>query len=159
MTGPILSGLLFSLSVILLSFFKPGSCRVFIGFFFIISGAVVNLTLIIIRPFFVYQYGMTARLELYRDFTERVIGVNPILFGVLLILFELTVGMMILGKKRWVTGGLLLASLFMVILIPLQAYRFAWALSVPSLLFLMRGNYGKSLIDMVRERREGAKTD
>ncbi|MBN2659493.1 MAG: hypothetical protein JXR86_20720 [Spirochaetales bacterium] len=154
MTGPILTGLLFSITVFLLSFYRPGSCRIFVGVFFLFSGAAVNFAIIVIRPYFIYQYGMTARLEFYRAFTERIIGINPILFGVLLILFELSVGAMILGKNRWVKAGLFLASLFMILLIPLQDYRFAWALSVPSLLYLTTRNYGKSVYEMAREKRE-----
>jgi len=153
MTGPIFTGLLFSTVVILLSYYNPESCRVVIGMFFLISGAVFNFASIIVRPFFVYQHGMTAHFALYRDFTEKIIGMNPILFGIMLILFQLAVGLMILGKDRWVNRGLFIASLFMIMLIPLHQYRFSLALCVPSLIYLMGKNDGKSFFDMINEMK------
>lgn len=157
MIGPVLTGLVFSAAVILLSLYKPEFSRIFMGFFFLLMGGGVNLPFIITQPYFVYQYGMTSRFFLYRNLTESVIGLNPVLFGVLLIVFEISVGILLLSRKGGVRAGLVLASLFILILVPVQSPQAAWAVSVPALLYLLKRDFPASFPEMLKERREGRK--
>lgn len=150
MAGPIITGLVFSALIILLSLYKPEICRIFLGFFFICMGLGVNLPFVVTRPFFVYEYGMGAWLPLFRTLTESIIGLNPQLFGVFLILFEVFVGLALLGKNRWVSMGIFLASLFILLLIPLYYSQIAWAVSIAGILLLLRKKYENNVLEMIR---------
>lgn len=151
MLGPILTGIIFSAIVILLCIFKPEAGRCFLGFFFLLMALGINIPYIITQPYFVYQYGMSSQFPLYRDLTESIIGLNPILFGVLLIVFEVTVGLSLLGRRNWVKAGLLLSSLFILLLVPIQYPQIAWALCVPVVLKRMKREYERNVIELIRD--------
>lgn len=157
MIGPIITGLVFSAMVILLSIFKPEGCRILLGFFFIIMGLGVNLTFFLTQPYYVYEYGMGAWMPFIRGLTESIIGLNPVLFGVLLIVFEVLVGLSLLASKNWVSLGIFMASLFILILIPLYYSQIAWAVSVVGVLLLLRNKYEKTFVDLIRSRIEKVK--
>jgi len=152
MIGPIISGLVFSTLIIILSVFKPNACRIFLGFFFLAMGLGVNLYFVINQPYFVFEYGMGAWLPLYRALTESIIGLNPVLFGVLLIIFEVLVGLALLGKKNRVSLGIFSASLFILLLIPLYYSQIAWSFSVVGILFLLRNKYENNVLEMIRAK-------
>jgi hypothetical protein len=141
MAGPIITGLIFSTIVIILSMYKPNICRVFLGIFFIAMGLGVNVSYLITQPFFVYEYGMGAWMPLFRNLTESIIGINPKLFGILLIVFETLTGLLLMGKGIWVKLGIFTASLFILMLIPLYYSQIAWAVSVFGILYLLRLDY------------------
>ena len=152
MIGPIITGLVFSGLIILLSIFKPEGCRIFLGFFFIVMGLGVNLSFVITQPFFVYEYGMGAWLPLFRSLTESIIGLNPVLFGVLLIIFEVLVGVALLGKNNWVNLGILFASAFILFLIPLYYSQIAWSFSVVGVLLLLRKKYENNVLEIFKTK-------
>lgn len=153
MTGPVISGLIFSALIIFLCLFRPEAGRIFLGFFFILMGLGVNLSFIISQPYFVYEYGMSAWLPLYRTLTESIIGMNPVLFGVLLIIFEVSVGLMLLGKGKWTKAGILLASLFILILIPIYLSQIAWALNIPVLLMLLKRDFDRNVFEVIKRKK------
>jgi len=62
----------------------------------------------------VFDYGKDAWLPLYQILTKTVIGLNPWLFGLLLILFEVTMGILILAKEFLVKIGLIGTMLFVL---------------------------------------------
>lgn len=154
MIGPVVSGLIFSSVIIILSIFKPDVCRFFLGFFFIVMGLGVNLTFVITQPYFVYQYGMSAWVPLFRDLTESVIGLNPVLFGVLLIIFEVLTGLVLLGKGFRPYLGIISASVFILMLVPLYYSQIAWASCVPGILLLLRKKYEKNIIEIISDKRK-----
>lgn len=156
MIGLIISGLIFSTSIIVLSISKPEGCRIFLGISFLLLGLVVNLSLVFTQPFFVYEFGMVAWLPLFRSLTESFIGLNPILFGVFFIVFEVLVGLALLSKKNWVYAGIFLASLFILILTPLYYSQIAWSLSLFGVLPLLRKKYDNNVVDIIRLRHKKA---
>lgn len=152
MAGPLISGLLFSAIVILLSIIKPDMCRVFLGFFFVVMGFFVNLSCFLTQPFFVYEYGMGAWLPLYREITESVIGLNPRLFAIMLMVSETIMGLFLLYKGWFVKVGITAISLFGLILIPFNYSQIAWALSLIGAVFLLRKNYEMTFIEIIQKK-------
>jgi hypothetical protein len=151
MNGLILAGLCFTSIVIFFSYTKPDICRIILGLFFLFIGGVVSTPLIIMKPFYAYQMGMTAIFPYYRIFTEKIIGLNPILFGVFLILLELGVGIMLLSKQETVKGGLALGALLLAFLLPVGGALSTWTLSFPFLFYLMKGHYESSILDRLNK--------
>lgn len=150
--GPIITGLIFSAVIIFLSIYKPEGCRIVLGFLFIFMGLGVNLNFIITQPYFVYEFGMGAWVPVFRILTESIVGLNPVLCGVLLILFEVLIGFALLGSKHWVSLGIYLASFFILILIPLYYSQIAWAVSVVGVLLLLRKKYEVNFLDLFRSK-------
>ena len=98
MISQIIVGIAYSLLVILLCFLKPNGGRIFLGFFFIVMGMGVNLTFVLVSPNFVADYGMNAWFPLYRTLTKLIIAPYPVAFGILLIVFEVGMGILLLSK-------------------------------------------------------------
>jgi len=152
MTGPVIVGIIYSVTVIILCFLKPTAGRIFLGIFFIIMGLGVNLTFLLTNPTFVFDYGKEAWLSLYQFLTKTIIGLNPPLFGIFLILFEVTTGLFILAKKYLVKIGLIGTMVFVLLLVPTHPEQIVWAISIAGNIFLLTRNFDISLIDMIIKR-------
>jgi len=152
MIGPIITGLVFSALVILLSVFRPNTSRIFLGFFIMAMGLGVNLAFVITQPYFVFEYGMGAWLPLFRNLTESIIGLNPKLFGVFLVIFEVLIGFSLLAKGIWVKVGIIGISLFILMLVPLYYSQIAWAISLIGILYLLKNQYDQSILDIIKAK-------
>ncbi len=107
MIGPIIAGIVFSLLVIVLSFVKPNAGRIFLGIFFVAMGLGVNIAFLLTDPIYIVTYGRGAWLPLYRTLTESIITFNPSLFAILLIVFEVAMGLLMLSRGAGVKVGLI----------------------------------------------------
>ncbi|MBI9097531.1 MAG: hypothetical protein JEY91_03585 [Spirochaetaceae bacterium] len=159
MIGPIISGLVFSAVIIILSIYRTNACRIFLGLFFIVMALGVNLPFVVTQPYFVYEYGMGAWFSYYRVLTESIIGLNPKLFGVILISFELVTGLLLLGKDSRVKIGIFLSSGFILILVPLYYSQIAWAISIPGILLLLRKNYRQNMVEILSVKLKKRQSD
>lgn len=152
MTGPIIVGSIYSLFVIVLSLWKPQVGRFFLGFFFLAMGIGVNLTFVLTSPGFVVDYGRGSWVPVIVNLTDSIIAPNPILFGVLLIVFEATMGVMLLSRGNWVKGGLIGSMAFVLGLILLHPAQIVWAVSVVANLFLLNKKADLGFIGILRRR-------
>jgi hypothetical protein len=62
----------------------------------------VNGPSILATPQGYVDYLSNSLLPLYRDLTAVTVAFNPIPYGLVLMLFEIAVGVLILSKGRWV---------------------------------------------------------
>lgn len=152
MAGPIITGLLFSLFLIIFSWKKPNGARIFLGIFFIIMGLGINVPFLLIKPNFIAEYGQGAWFPLYRTLTDLIIKPYPYLFGILLICFEITMGVLLLGKKKSVKIGLIGTMLFIIMLSPLYKSQLAWTISIIGHIFLLKKEFNTSFIELIRKR-------
>ncbi len=152
MAGPIITGLAFSATVIFLSFWRPNTGRIVLGFFFIVMGLGINLTFVLTNPNFIAEYGSSAWLPLYRILTERIIAVNPLLFGILLIIFEIIMGCFLLSKGIWVKLGLIGTMIFVLMLVPIALEQIVWAAVIVANIYLLTKNFDTSFPTMLRAR-------
>jgi hypothetical protein len=155
--GPIVAGIIYSLLVIVLSFSKPNAARLFLGFFFLAMGLGVNLSFLLTQPSFVYDYGKNAWLPLYRTLSDHVIAPVPMVFSILLILFEITMGIFLLSRGRWVKAGLVGVTVFVLALIPINIMQGLWALSVVGTIYLLTRRFDMGLLGIVKNRKRRVK--
>jgi hypothetical protein len=157
MIGPIVVGSVYSLLVIVLSVLKPNAGRIGLGIFFLAMGLGVNLTMALTQPTFVLEYGSGAWLPLYRTLTERIIGSAPLLFGVLLIGFEVSMGILLLTRGTGVKIGLVGTMVFVLALVPIALPQIAWAGSIAGHVYLLTRRFDSDVVELLRERRRRGK--
>lgn len=152
MVGPIVVGVVYSLFVIVLSLLRPNAGRIFLGIFFIAMAIGVNVTFLLTQPDFVLNYGREAWLPLYRTLTESVIALSPTAFGILLILFEVAMGLFLLSKGVWVKVGLIGTMMFVLALVPIHIAQIAWAGSVVANVYLLTKSFDTAFVTMICKR-------
>jgi hypothetical protein len=157
MIGPIVVGIGYSLIVIVLSVLKPNAGRIVLGIFFLAMGLGVNLTMALTQPTFILEYGLGAWLPLYRTLTERIIGSAPLLFGVLLIGFEVLMGILLLTRGVVVKIGLVGTMVFVLALVPIALTQIAWAGSIAGHVYLLTRRFDSDVVTLLRERRRRRK--
>lgn len=81
---PIIVSSVFALFVIALCLIKPNAGRIFLGLFFLLMALGVNGSFTLTNPQAYLDYAQGALIPLYRDLAVRVVGLNPLLFGLLL---------------------------------------------------------------------------
>lgn len=157
MAGPIVVGAVYSLFVIVLSLLKPNAGRIFLGFFFVAMGVGVNVAFLLTQPSFVADYGREAWLPLYRTLTETIIAPRPRIFGILLILFEVAMGLFLLSRGIWVKVGLIGTMIFVLALVPIHVTQIVWAVSVAANVYLLTKNFDTGFVKMIADRRRRKK--
>lgn len=131
--------ILFALVLSALVFFKPSIGRVVCGVFFLLMGLGVNLTVLLTDPSLYAQAGANAFLPLYRWFFGEVLGAFPVPFVIALIVFETSVGLLILSRGRGITLGVIGAVLFCLLLVPVGVEELASPfVAIPFALLLRR---------------------
>jgi len=126
MEGPIIVSTIFVLAVCLLCFLKPNAGRIFLGFFFLVMALGVNGSFTFGNPQAYLDYASGALIPVYRSLATTVIQVSPFLFGVLLMLFEISMGLLLLHKKNAVKAGLIGTMIFIVGIAPLSWVQIPW---------------------------------
>jgi len=155
--GPIVVGAVYSLFVIVLSLLRPNAGRIFLGFFFVAMGVGVNVAFLLTQPSFVADYGREAWLPLYRALTETIIVPQPRIFGILLILFEVAMGLLLLSRGAWVKVGLIGTMIFVLALVPIYVTQIVWAVSMAANVYLLTKNFDTGLVKMIADRRRRKK--
>lgn len=139
----------FCLGVLLLSLFKPYGARIFIGFFFLVMAFGVNLTVLLTDPALIAATGQNAFLPVYSWFFTVVIAAHPVLWMIPLILFEASVGILILAKGKWTRLGLIGAVVFCLWLTPVGIEETACPILALAIGLLLRKRYERSLAGLI----------
>jgi len=104
---PIIVSSMFVLAVVILCLIKPNAGRIFLGPFFLVMAIGVNGSFTFTNPQAYVEYASGALIPLYRDIALTVVELDPVLFGLLLMAFEITMGLLLLHKGKSVIIGLL----------------------------------------------------
>lgn len=145
--------LVFYLLVLLLCLARPSAGRIFVGIFFLIMAIGINLVLVLVAPDLFVALGTREPLiPLYRWFFENVVALAPPLFGVLAAAYEIIIALMMLGKGRWVKWGLIGGIVFLIAITLLGVWTLANPIMAVALALLLRREYEKSALDMLRSR-------
>ena len=128
----------FAIILALLAYFRPKTGRMVVGIFFLIMALCVNVPILLTDPTLFAATGAKAFLPIYRWFFTEILGSIPVPFVIALILFEASVGLMILSKGRAVKLGLIAASLFCLFLTPVGMEEITSPLLIVSFVILMR---------------------
>ena len=148
MTSPLAIWLGFTLAVLAAAVAKPNACRIFVGLFFLVMALGVNLVTVLLDPNLFVEMGRGALVPWYRRLFAEVIAMNPTLFVVPVIIFEVVVGAMILGQRR-VRAGLGAGIVFLVAISPLGILMLPNLILAAALAMLIRKEFDRSLPRML----------
>jgi hypothetical protein len=147
--SPMLVSSIFILAVVVFCFLKPNAGRIFLGFFFLAMALGVNGSFTFSNPQAYIDYANGALIPLYRTITVSVISVSPFLFGILLMAFEIAMGLLLLHKQKSVKLGLLGTMLFLAGMAPLDWVQLPWLGLIISEIYLFRQDFDRSFLEMV----------
>jgi hypothetical protein len=150
---PQLVFLIFGLVVLIGAVFKPNGTRLFVGFFFLLMALGVNLTMLLTDPNLYIMAGSAALLPVYRWFFTQVLAIAPVPFVIALIVFEISVGVSILSRGKWVKYGLIAGALFSIGMAPLGIESVTTPVLGLAIALLLRKQYPHSLVDILGKRR------
>jgi hypothetical protein len=141
-------------------FWRPRPMRGVMGLFFALMGLGVHGTLIITNPEGYVAFARQAPVPFYREAAVAVVlWVTPTLFGGVMLLFETSLAMLILGRGRRVRLALLAAMAFLLAITPLGIEVAFNAVLAVGLWRLLQEDYPDSaLAELVRWRAARVRT-
>ena len=108
-----------SLAIAASCWWRPRPTRVFVGIFFAVMGLAIHGSFIATNPQSYVDFASSAPIPVYRNIGLALTEPSPIAFGVFMLVFELVVAALILGKGRYVKAGLIAAIVFLLGITPL----------------------------------------
>ena len=133
----------FAIILAALAYFRPKIGRVVTGVFFLLMALGVNVPILLTDPYLFADTGAKAFLPVYHWFFTEILGTIPVPFVIALILFEISVGTLILSKGKAVKLGLIAASLFCLFLVPVGMEEVTSPLLIVSFAILMRQEFSE----------------
>jgi hypothetical protein len=152
MLGPLLVSSVFVLVVVVLCLVNPRIGRVFMGIFFLAMALGVNGSFTFSNPKAYVDYAEGALIPFYRDLAVSVVSISPVIFGLLLMTFEITVGLLILYKQKFVKIGLVGTILFLIGIAPLSWLQIPWLGLIVGNVYLLTREFDVTFWDMARSK-------
>jgi hypothetical protein len=149
---PIVVSSVFVLAVVILCLNKPNAGRIFLGLFFLAMALGVNGFFTFTNPQGYADYAGGALIPLYRDLALTIIELSPVGFGLLLMAFEVTMGLLLLHKHRSVKYGLIGTMVFLVGIAPLGFIQFPWLGLLIGQAYLLTKEFETSFLEALRIR-------
>lgn len=149
MTTALIISSLFVLAVVLFCFLKPNAGRIFLGFFFLVMALGVNGYFTFGNPAAYLGYAGGALIPFYRQLALGVVQINPVLFGLLLILFEVCMALLLLHKNKAVKIGLIGTMLFVAGIAPLSWMQMPWLGLLIAQGFLLTKEFDRSVLEKI----------
>lgn len=149
MDAPMIISILFVLAVVILCFVKPNAGRIFLGFFFLVMALGVNGSFTFGNPQAYLDYVSGALIPFYRRLAVDVIQISPVIFGLLLMVFEICMGLLLLHKKQAVKVGLIGTMLFIIGIAPLSWLQIPWLGLLVAQGFLYTKEFDRSVLEKV----------
>lgn len=141
----------FVLIVIILCVLKPNIGRIFLGIFYLIMAIGINTVNAITDPHSTVQMGEASLLDFYKTIFSEVIAKAPVLFILLIALFQITMGLLILNKHRNVKFGLIGTTIFLILITPFGYIQIPWLGIAAVQLYLLRKDFDKTLIEIIAD--------
>lgn len=152
MLAPILISSLFVLGVVILCLVKPNSGRIFLGIFFLVMALGVNGYFTFGNPEGYLDYASGALIPFYRDLASMVVKVSPVGFGLLVVLYEIGMGILLLGKGKIVKAGLIGTMVFLIGIAPLSYLQVPWLGLLIGQIYLLTKDFDSTFLEMIRGR-------
>ncbi|MGE5382034.1 MAG: hypothetical protein ACM3PX_01255 [Omnitrophica WOR_2 bacterium] len=141
----------FVLIVIILCVLKPNIGRIFLGIFYLIMAIGINMVNAITDPHSTVQMGEASLLDFYKTIFSEVIAKAPVLYILLIALFQITMGLLILNKHRNVKLGLIGTTIFLILITPFGYIQIPWLGIAAVQLYLLRKDFDKTLIEIITD--------
>ena len=152
MLGPIVTGILFSLVMLGISLKNPNLGRIILGMFFLVMAIGVNGTITLSNPQLYVDYGQQALIPIYREFCLTIIALNPKVFGLLLIAYEITIGLLMLNRGTRVKIGMIGSILFLIAISPISLIQIPWLGLVIAPGYLLTKDFETTFLDIVKAK-------
>lgn len=149
MLAPMIISSIFILAIVILCFARPNAGRIVLGIFFLVMAFGVNGSFTFGNPQAYLDYAKGAMIPLYRDLALSVISISPVAFGILLMTFEITMGLLILHKQKSVKIGLAGTMLFLAGMAPLSWLQLPWLGLIVAEIYLFRLEFDRSLFEIL----------
>jgi hypothetical protein len=149
---PIIVSSVFVLAVIILCLIKPNAGRIFLGLFFLVMAIGVNGSFTFTNPQAYVEYASGALIPLYRDIALTIVEFNPMLFGLLLMAFEIVMGLLILHKQKSVRIGLIGTMVFLIGIAPLSFIQFPWLGLIIGQAYLLTKEFDTTFLDIIKSK-------
>jgi hypothetical protein len=151
---PLIITTIFYLAVITLCVLWPNAGRIFIGIFFLLMAFGVHGYFILANPQGYLNFADGFALGIYRDVAAAVVDVSPVGFGILMLLFEATVGLLILSRGRQVKLGLIAGIVFLIGIAPWGLVTMANLILAGAMAFLLTKDFERTGLSAVWERSD-----
>jgi len=152
MLGPIVTGVLFSLVMLGISLKNPNLGPIILGMFFLVMAIGVNGTITLSNPQLYVDYGQQALIPLYRELCLTIIALNPKVFGLLLIAYEVTIGLLMLNRGTRVKIGMIGSILFLIAISPISLIQIPWLGLAITPGFLLKKDFETSFWDIAKSK-------
>ncbi|HNS18525.1 MAG TPA: hypothetical protein PKI34_11970 [Bacteroidales bacterium] len=139
----------FVLFVIILCIVKPNIGRIFLGIFYLIMAIGINIVNAITDPQSTVQMGEASLIGFYRILFSEVVSKVPVLFILAIALFQITMGLLILNKHKYVKYGLVGTSIFLILITPFGHIQIPWLGIAAIQLYLLTKDFDKTFIEIV----------
>ena len=151
MIDPIIVSMIVALAMAVLCLAKPNAGRIFLGFFYL-AMAGINVILALSSPQSYIEMGENSLIPLYRELFLQVVALNPALFVLPIAAFQIAMGLLILGKQRYVKVGLIGTIIFMIAITPLGIIQLPWLGMVLVQAFLLTKEFDKTFLEILRSK-------
>ena len=152
MLAPIIISSVFVLAVIILCLVKPNTGRIFLGLFFLVMAIGVNGSFTFGNPGAYVEYASGALVPLYRDLAVTIVEINPTLFGLMLMAFEIAMGLLLLHKGKSVKIGLIGTMVFLIGIAPLSVVQIPWLGLIIAQAYLLNKEFDATFWEIIRSK-------
>jgi hypothetical protein len=152
MLTPILISSVFVLAVVVLCFYRPNTGRIFLGIFFLIMAFGVNGSFTFSNPQAYVEYASSALIPGYRELALAIVQLNPKIFGALLMVYEVAMGLLLLHRGNAVKVGLIGTMVFLLGIAPLSYLQIPWLGLIIGEMYLFGKDFDRSFLQMLQNR-------
>jgi hypothetical protein len=152
MLVPIIVSSVFVVVVIMLCLIKPNAGRIFLGLFFLVMAIGVNGSFTFTNPQGYVEYASGALIPFYRDIALAIVELNPVLFGLLLMGFEITMALLLLHKQNFVRIGLIGTMGFVIGIAPLSLFQIPWLGLVIAEAYLLTKEFDTTFLEAIQSK-------
>jgi len=156
---PLIVSSIFVLAVVILCLTKPNAGRIFLGFFFLIMALGVNGSFTFSNPQAYIDYASGTLVPFYKDIAMAVVQLNPVLFGFLLMAFEIMMGVLLLHKGKSVKIGLIGTMTFLICIAPLSSLQLPWLGLLIGQAYLLTKEFDSTFFRIIQTKLRQRKTE
>jgi len=149
MDEKIIWSIVFVLIVVVLCIIKPNAGRIFLGIFYLIMAIGINMVNAFTDPQSTVQMGEASLIGFYRTIFTEIVSKAPVVFILLIALFEIIMGILILNKHKKVKLGLIGTTVFLVLITPFGYIQLPWLGIALVQLYLLRKDFDKTFIEII----------
>jgi hypothetical protein len=149
---PIIVSCVFVLAVMILCLTKPNAGRIFLGLLFLVMAIGVNGSFTFTNPQAYVEYASGALIPFYRDIALAVVELNPVFFGLLLMAFEIVMGLLLLHKRKSVKIGLTGTMAFLIGIAPLSFLQIPWLGLLIGQTYLLTQEFDFTFLDIMKSK-------